>query len=79
MLAGEIPYRARQIEAECDIVPLADPAHAERHALLSFLTQLDCRGLDPARLEELAAYYQSLAPPGTSKLPHPTTLFVIAG
>lgn len=54
------------------------PDHSERLALLSFLTQLDCRPLDPAQLKTFIDYYRSLRSPETGMVPHPTTAFLVA-
>ncbi len=76
--AAGLDFDMLLIEAECDVDPLSSGSMADRLALLSFLTQLDCRKLDPQQLDALADYYRSLRDPVSGKVPHPTTAFVIA-
>lgn len=75
--AAGLEYSAEQVAAECTIEPLLDRHHPERVALLSFLTQLDCRQVSADRQDRFSEYFRSLCEPQTALLPHPTTVFTI--
>jgi SAM-dependent methyltransferase len=80
LLEGEPVYATQPIQAECDISLLDRPDRpADAIALLSFLTQLDCRRLPEATRERFIDYYRALRPAGRSTIAHPATLFVFRG
>ena len=66
------------IKGECDI-SLLDEMNSDADAmrLLSFLTQVDCRKLPNKQTAEQVEYFQSLAEPGSTQIPHPTDFFVL--
>lgn len=74
---SEIAYSARELDASCDISLLEEAdEHPDKIKLLSFLTQMDCREIDPGLKAEYSAYYSSLKTKH-NRIPHPTTLFVL--
>lgn len=73
-----IGYTRETILASCDISALDRAGNdEEKMALLSFLTQRDCRELPEEARERYVDYYRLLRRAGESGIAHPTALFVL--
>lgn len=73
-----IAYSKRKILGMCSVEPLErSTGEVERTQLLSFLCQLDCRGIAEEQRAALVDHYLGLRVRGDSQVPHPTTRFLI--
>lgn len=71
-------HTTTRIDGQLDVSLLTgDRQNPDRIRLLSFLTQIDCRGASDSELSGFVRYFLSLRNGDTSMVHHPTTLFVL--
>ena len=73
-------YAKSRIEARVDVTSCFDPLSADGALILDFITQVDCKAIEPATREHLLGYLDMIADVtgGGTLVPHPVDVFEIA-